>query len=83
MCLYVDGFDQFTFAVMHETQEVMVSLMQQDPRANLSKGNKTEGKNFSIGLLIMKVSVLVCVDALCVDLAVDRLRRTENIVSIQ
>lgn len=67
--------------VTHESQEVMVSLMQQDPRANLTKGNKTEGKNHSIGFLIMKVCLWGV--SPCVDLAVGRSRRTGSIASTQ
>ena len=45
---------QYVFKVPQGEAEVMVSLMQEDPRSALTS---VGGKNFAIGFYIMKVSL--------------------------
>ena len=57
--MYIDSLlshsVQYVFKVPQGEAEVMLSLMQEDARSALSS---VGGKNFAIGLYIMKVSIV-------------------------
>ena len=56
---------QYVFKVPHADTQVMVSLLQKDPRENTSLGS-IGGNNFAVGFYIMKASVHVgCAVLLC------------------
>ena len=48
---------QYVFKVPHADTQVMVSLMQRDPREDAALSS-VGGKNFAIGFYIMRVSLL-------------------------